>query len=86
MTTDLPSNLLLKRFRPSYCICSLTFLWGICAMCQGFLKSGGGLAACRFFIGLLEAGLVPGCAYLMSIYYQRHEMQRRLAFFWSVLT
>lgn len=29
-------------------------------MCQGLVKSYAGLAACRFFIGFFEAGLLPG--------------------------
>ncbi|KAL1985002.1 hypothetical protein VTN96DRAFT_8455 [Rasamsonia emersonii] len=51
-------------------------------MCQGFVKSNGGLIACRFFLGIFEAGFVPGCAYLMSMYYRRHEFQQRFSLFW----
>ncbi|EEH19773.2 hypothetical protein PABG_02032 [Paracoccidioides brasiliensis Pb03] len=40
---------------------------GIAAMCQGFVKNNAGLIACRFFIGVFEAGYVPGCAYLMAM-------------------
>lgn len=29
-------------------------------MCQGFTESYGGLLACRFLMGILEAGLPPG--------------------------
>lgn len=31
---------------------------------------------------MTEAGFVPGCAYLMSMFYQRHELQKRLSLFW----
>lgn len=51
-------------------------------MCQGFVKNKGGLIACRFFLGVFEAGFVPGCAYLMSMYYRRHDFQKRFSFFW----
>ena len=51
-------------------------------MCQGFVKTNGGLIACRFFIGVFEAGFVPGCAYLMATYYKRHEFQKRFSLFW----
>ena len=33
---------------------------GVSAMCQGLTASYGGLVACRFFIGLFEAGFTPG--------------------------
>lgn len=29
-------------------------------MCQGFVKNYGGLVACRFFLGIFEAGVLPG--------------------------
>jgi len=51
---DVPSNIVLKKARPSLWICSLTFLWGVCCICQGFVKSAGGLEACRFFIGIVS--------------------------------
>lgn len=55
---------------------------GITSMCQGFVKHASGLIACRFFMGLFEAGFVPGCTYLMAMFYQRHEYQRRFSLFW----
>ena len=79
---EIPSNLLLKKVTPSTWIASLTILWGIACMCQGFVKSNSGLIACRFFLGLFEGGFVPGCAYLMSMYYKRHEFQKRFSLFW----
>lgn len=60
----------------------LTDISGVASMCQGFVKNNGGLIACRFFIGVFEAGFVPGCAYLMAMYYKRHEFQRRFSLFW----
>lgn len=51
-------------------------------MCQGVVKNNGGLIACRFFLGVFEAGFVPGCAYLMAMYYKRHEFQKRFSLFW----
>lgn len=79
---EIPSNIFLKKIAPSTWIASLTFLWGIACMCQGFVKSNSGLIACRFFLGLFEGGFVPGCAYLMSMYYKRHEFQKRFSLFW----
>ncbi|KXL44240.1 hypothetical protein M433DRAFT_155148 [Acidomyces richmondensis BFW] len=79
---EIPSNIVLKKLPPSLWICTLTFLWGVACMCQGFVRNNGGLIACRFFIGVFEAGFVPGCAYLMSMYYKRHEFQKRFSLFW----
>ena len=79
---EIPGNIFLKRVTPSTWIALLTFLWGVACMCQGFVKSNSGLIACRFFLGLFEGGFVPGCAYLMSMYYKRHEFQKRFSLFW----
>ncbi|EED20890.1 transmembrane transporter, putative [Talaromyces stipitatus ATCC 10500] len=79
---DIPSNIVLKKVRPSTWISVITFLWGVACMCQGFVKNRGGLIACRFFLGVFEAGFVPGCAYLMSMYYRRHDFQKRFSLFW----
>ena len=77
-----PITLALKRSKPAVWICAMSCLWGIACMCQGFVRSIGGLVACRIFIGLFEAGFVPGCAYLMSMYYKPHELQMRMSLFW----
>lgn len=34
-------------------------------------------------MGVFEAGFVPGCAYLISGYYKRHEFQRRYTIFFT---
>lgn len=55
---------------------------GIACMCQGLVKNKTGLIICRVFIGIFEAGYVPGCAYLMATYYKRHEFQKRFSGLW----
>lgn len=57
-------------------------LWGICTIAQGVVKTYGALVACRFLVGLTEAGLVPGCVYLISMYYKRYELQWRFSLFY----
>ena len=56
-------------------------LWGIATIGQGVVNTLGGLVACRFLVGLFEAGLFPGCVYLISMYYKRYELQWRLTLF-----
>ena len=78
---EIIGNIVLRKLAPSTWIAALAFLWGIACMCQGFVHGNGGLIACRFFLGLFEAGFVPGWAYLMSMYYKRHEFQKRFSLF-----
>ncbi|KAI9677626.1 MAG: hypothetical protein M1817_006581 [Caeruleum heppii] len=83
---EVPSNLLLKKLAPSTWLSVIMFCWGIITMCQGFVTSHAGLVVCRFLLGVFEAGVFPGCIYLISMYYKRHEfLKRYTAFFCSGL-
>ncbi|EEQ30994.1 conserved hypothetical protein [Microsporum canis CBS 113480] len=64
-------------------IISLTGRIGVVTICQGVTTSFAGLVVCRFFLGMFEAGFFPGCVYLISMYYRRHELQKRVNFFFS---
>jgi MFS family permease len=53
---------------------------------QGIVKNYNGLLATRFFLGLFETGMFPGCFYLIGMWYRRHEAQKRYSFFFSSTT
>ncbi|KAL3417371.1 major facilitator superfamily transporter [Phlyctema vagabunda] len=57
--------------------------WGIAATLQSVTYSFGGMMACRFFLGLFEAGFGPGIPYLLSFFYLRHELGLRCGIFLS---
>ena len=38
----------------------------------------------RVILGTLEAGFFPGCAYLLSTWYPRYELQKRNAVFYLI--
>lgn len=56
--SELPSNLVLKKLRPSRWIAFITVSWGIIATLTGIVQSYGGLIACRLLLGAVEGGLV----------------------------
>ncbi|KAM0250027.1 hypothetical protein ACHAQJ_008796 [Trichoderma viride] len=78
---EVPSNMVIKRFRPSLYLSILMFCWGVINMCMGFVHSYGALLGLRFLLGIFEAGLLPGIIYVSSLYYKRHEYQKRMSFF-----
>ncbi|KAJ9615098.1 hypothetical protein H2200_001172 [Cladophialophora chaetospira] len=80
---EVPSNLVMRKVRPSAWLSSLIFGWGIITVCQGVTKSFAGLVVCRILIGVFEAGFFPGAIYLLSMYYKRHELQTRVGLFFS---
>ncbi|KAF7508956.1 hypothetical protein GJ744_008512 [Endocarpon pusillum] len=78
-----PSNLLLKRLRPSVWLPIIMVAWGIVMTSMGTVSNYGGLLSTRLFLGIAEAGLFPGVAYFLSEWYVREEMQYRQALFFS---
>ncbi|EAW25661.1 putative MFS transporter [Aspergillus fischeri NRRL 181] len=80
---ELPSNLILKRLRPSRLLPLLMFAWGIVMTLMGIVKNYHGLLIARLFLGVAEAGLYPGIAYYITLWYPRHRAQYRQALFFS---
>jgi len=83
---EIPSNVFLKKFRPRVWLSACMFFFGLTTICQGLVTSYGGLLTTRFFLGLFETGMFPGCFYLIGMWYRRHEAQRRYSFFFSSTT
>ncbi|KAJ7830892.1 major facilitator superfamily domain-containing protein [Mycena olivaceomarginata] len=82
VSSELPSNLVLKRIGPSILLPTIMVLWGVVATLQGVVTNYQGLLACRFFIGFLEGG-VPGIVLYLSLFYPRQKLQTRIAMFFS---
>ncbi|KAK5134254.1 hypothetical protein LTR08_006798 [Meristemomyces frigidus] len=83
---EIPSNMLLKRFRPHVWLSLNMLLFGFTTAMQGVVTSYSGLLATRFFLGLFETGMFPGCFYLIGMWYRRHEAQKRFSFFFCSTT
>ncbi|KXJ96059.1 major facilitator superfamily domain-containing protein [Microdochium bolleyi] len=80
---EVPSNLLLKKLRPSRWLPSIMVAWGLVMTLMGIVRNYHGLLVARIFLGVTEAGLFPGCAYYLTMWYCRHEIQLRQAMFFS---
>lgn len=57
---EIPSNLILKKLRPSRWIPSIMIAWGTIMTLMGLVNSYGSLLACRLLLGAAESGLFPG--------------------------
>lgn len=80
---EVPSNLVLKKVRPSIWLPSIMVAWGVVMTLMGLVTNYSGLLAARIFLGVTEAGLFPGVAYYLTSWYRRDEMQLRQAMFFS---
>ncbi|KIJ55289.1 hypothetical protein M422DRAFT_23900 [Sphaerobolus stellatus SS14] len=83
---EVPSNVFLKRLRPSIWLSLLMFLWGIVMTLQGLVHNYGGLLGLRWMLGIFEAGLFPGVNFYLSCWYKRSEFGIRAALFFSAAT
>ncbi|KAF7430961.1 hypothetical protein PC9H_006676 [Pleurotus ostreatus] len=79
---ELPSNVLIRKAGAARWIGSITTLWGIVMIGMGFVKTWWELVICRALLGVLEAGFFPACTYIISTWYVRREIQKRMTGFY----
>ncbi|KAF2641277.1 MFS general substrate transporter [Massarina eburnea CBS 473.64] len=78
--SEVPSNLVLKKLRPSRWIAFITIAWGIIAALTGVVHNYGGLVACRILLGAVEGGLFPGLAVYLTLFYTKRELALRIGY------
>lgn len=78
--SELPSNLVIKRFTPSRWLSFITFGWGVVATCTGLTQNYAGLLACRVILGALEGGLFPGLTIYLTMFYTKREYGLRIGY------
>lgn len=42
------------------------FMFGVVMICQGLVTNWGGLMTTRFFLGVFESGMFPGCEFVLE--------------------
>ncbi|KAF1976241.1 pantothenate transporter liz1 [Bimuria novae-zelandiae CBS 107.79] len=81
---QVPSNLLLnKTGKPALFLPICMIIWGVISGATGACQNFGGLVACRFFLGFIEAVYFPGCLFYLSSWYTRKELGFRTAVLYS---
>ncbi|KAL1601694.1 hypothetical protein SLS60_006609 [Paraconiothyrium brasiliense] len=78
--SEVPSNLVLKKLRPSRWIAFITVSWGIIATLTGVVQNYAGLIVCRLFLGAVEGGLFPGLAIYLTFFYTKRELALRIGY------
>lgn len=79
-----PAVVVLRKVGPRIFLPAITIFWGIVMMCFGFVRNWTQLVPLRLLLGIFEAGFFPGCAYLLSCWYTRYELQKRNAVFYLI--
>ncbi|BCR87211.1 uncharacterized protein ACHE_31198A [Aspergillus chevalieri] len=78
---EIPSNMILHSIGPRWWIGGQVLIFGIMAALQIFVQNRAGFLVTRMFLGLAEAGYIPGAMYTLSCWYTREELTKRIAVF-----
>ncbi|KAJ7186806.1 MFS general substrate transporter [Mycena filopes] len=83
---EVPSNMVLKKVKPNLWLSFIMLIWGLIMLCMAFVKNYQQLVVARFFLGVAEAGLLPGAAFYLSQWYPRNAYGQRMGLFISAST
>ncbi|KAI1763072.1 MFS general substrate transporter [Hypoxylon sp. FL1150] len=86
IAAEIPSNIMMKRIRPSTWLSFIMFAWSACIIGQGFVKNYQGLMATRALLGAFEGGFFPGINFYITQWYGRNECGLRMALIFSSAT
>ncbi|KJA28876.1 hypothetical protein HYPSUDRAFT_623648 [Hypholoma sublateritium FD-334 SS-4] len=81
---QLPSNLFLRKLGVVQYLSFLVIAWGGVQISMGFVPTLGYLVFVRVLLGTFEAGFFPAMVYIITTWYTRHEVQKRLAAFYLI--
>lgn len=73
------SSILIVKVPPRILMPAMLLGWGIAQACTPAAHNFGGLMACRFILGLFEAGCLPLFSVITSQWYRRSEQPLRVA-------
>ncbi|GAA6011294.1 hypothetical protein JCM10207_008289 [Rhodosporidiobolus poonsookiae] len=80
---EIPSNLILKKIGSMW-LAFLCVAFGVVTIGSAFIHNFGEFLAVRIFLGIVEGGVIPGIAYVMTLFYRRHELAFRIGVFLSL--
>lgn len=78
---QLPSNIILTKFRPSRWIPLMETIWTIMTFCLSRCSTAKQIYVLRFFIGLAESTFYPGMQYIIGSWYRKDELAKRSCIF-----
>jgi MFS transporter, ACS family, tartrate transporter len=79
---EVPSNLILEKVGASKWLARIMVTWGLISGAQAFfLRSETGFYVIRLLLGAAEAGFVPGCLYLLALWYPKRHRGKALSYF-----
>ncbi|TEB30319.1 MFS general substrate transporter [Coprinellus micaceus] len=78
---QIPGNIVLRRLGVRNWLTFLIFAWGIVQLGMGWVQNWEALLATRILLGIFEAPFFPAVLWIITSWYKRHEVQKRVASF-----
>ncbi|KAI0266526.1 MFS general substrate transporter [Gloeopeniophorella convolvens] len=80
---QIPATILAKLFPPRLWLGTAAIGWGICSTLMSTAFNETGLIVARVGLGVFEAGFGPGIPLYFSLFYTKHELGLRLAYWFG---
>ncbi|KAI9733486.1 MAG: hypothetical protein M1818_007234 [Claussenomyces sp. TS43310] len=74
---EYPTTVLIQRLPVAKYLSAVTLIWGAIVAVTAACSSFGGLATCRFLLGMTESTVSPAFVYITSTWYTRDEVAGR---------
>lgn len=81
---QLPATVLLRKIGSRKLLLAITLFWGADMIGFGLVHDWTATMGLRTILGVLEAGFFPSCAYLLSTWYTRYDLQKHSAVFYLI--
>ncbi|OCB89282.1 MFS general substrate transporter [Sanghuangporus baumii] len=80
---QVPSSVIAKLFPPRLWLGAAALGWGLCSTLMATAFNFAGLLVTRIGLGIFEAGFGPGIPVYLSLFYTKHEMGLRMAYWFG---
>ncbi|KAJ3507198.1 hypothetical protein NLJ89_g6443 [Agrocybe chaxingu] len=79
---QIPGNIILRWLGARTWLTICVVGWGFAQLGMAFVTTWGYLSLCRVFLGVFESGFFPSLVFIITTWYKRYEVQKRLAIFY----
>lgn len=80
---DFPSNLIMTRLSPRVWMARIVLAVGIIGSCFAAVKAVWSLYLLRFLLGVVTAGMWPGMAYYLTLFYPPSRTGKRIGYYFT---
>lgn len=81
--TQIPTNMILDKVRPSLFLPAVMCAWGAVSTCTAAVHNYEGMIATRFILGFVEAPFFPGALFLLSSWHTKAELAARISILYA---